>query len=304
MKRIVGLILLILVLAYLATGVYQVRPNEQAVVRRFGRVLEEPRLPGLNIGLPWGMDRVDRVAVDQQRTITVGFQEGEPVPAGTAPPGQVLLGDDNLLDLRITLQYRVDPEHVVDYVLNLDRLEGVLRRASEMAMSSVMAGQKANDVLFGQAKDLGPLLRVHMNRVLAEYRLGIAIDGVTVGVRAPVELADDFQKISRAEAQARQAVSAAQALRDTEVKTAENEATNKTKPAADADYQQRVLAARAEAKAFLALWQQYRGTSDPHQNALLTLYLNEMQAIFAKLQVRTLSPKNAEQTIIITPPER
>ena len=50
-----------------ATGLYQVLPGEAAVVRRFGRVLPERPEPGLYLGLPWGMDRVDRVAVDQLR---------------------------------------------------------------------------------------------------------------------------------------------------------------------------------------------------------------------------------------------
>ena len=57
--------LVVLALAYAATGLYQVLPGEAAVVRRFGRVLPERPEPGLHLGLPWGMDRVDRVAVDQ-----------------------------------------------------------------------------------------------------------------------------------------------------------------------------------------------------------------------------------------------
>ena len=53
----------------LTAGVVQVRPGERAVVRRFGRVLEHKPEPGLWVGLPWGMDRVDRVAVDRVQSV-------------------------------------------------------------------------------------------------------------------------------------------------------------------------------------------------------------------------------------------
>src|SRR5262249_6232486 len=66
---------LLLLLAYLATGLTEVRPGERAVIRRFGRVLEETPGPGLWIGLPWGMDRVDRVSVDSVRRVVVGYRE-------------------------------------------------------------------------------------------------------------------------------------------------------------------------------------------------------------------------------------
>ena len=52
------------IVLYLLTGVVEVRRGERAVVRRFGRVLAEQPEPGLWVGLPWGMDRVDRVEVD------------------------------------------------------------------------------------------------------------------------------------------------------------------------------------------------------------------------------------------------
>src|SRR5262245_20750217 len=42
-RRRLALLLLIALLAYLATGIYQVSPGELAVVRRFGQALPEPR---------------------------------------------------------------------------------------------------------------------------------------------------------------------------------------------------------------------------------------------------------------------
>src|SRR5207249_2127753 len=69
-------VLIAVLCAYLLTGVAQVRPGERAVVRRFGRVVIPHPAPGLWVGLPWGMDRVDRVPVNFVRRLTVGYEPG------------------------------------------------------------------------------------------------------------------------------------------------------------------------------------------------------------------------------------
>src|SRR5262245_62159002 len=92
----------LLVLLSLLTGVTQVQPGEVAVVRRFGRVLEERPRPGLYIGLPWGIDRVDRVAVDRVRRVTVGYA-GESEILDSVPAGQMLTGDHNLVNIQAVI---------------------------------------------------------------------------------------------------------------------------------------------------------------------------------------------------------
>src|SRR6516164_2446412 len=113
--RYLRLALLLLLVGYLLTGLRPVRPGERAVVRRFGRVLEEKPGPGLWIGLPWGMDCVDRVAVDLLRPVDVGYVPNADDGQST-PPGQMLTGDHNLVNLRVVIQYRVRPDGVEDFV--------------------------------------------------------------------------------------------------------------------------------------------------------------------------------------------
>src|SRR4051812_43773049 len=127
MRYLVGLAAL-LALGYALTGVAQVRPGERAVVRRFGRVLEHKPEPGLWVGLPWGMDRVDRVPVDRLQSVTVGYQEEAGDQA--VPAGQLLTGDHNLVTAQATLYYKVRPEEVEDYVAQADRVDGLIARAA------------------------------------------------------------------------------------------------------------------------------------------------------------------------------
>src|ERR1700676_3497971 len=96
------------VLLSLLTGLTPVQPGERAVVRRFGRVLDFQPEPGLYVGLPWGLDRVDRVADERLRSVPVGFQKrDDDDPSGATPEGQLLTGDHNLVNVQATVNYSV-----------------------------------------------------------------------------------------------------------------------------------------------------------------------------------------------------
>src|SRR5262249_34341457 len=125
--------------AYGLTGLTQVRPGERAVVRRFGRVLEEKPRPGLWVGLPWGLDRLDRVPVDLVRRVTIGYPPDTDEDGLTTPPGQLLTGDQNLVNVQVLIDYAVQEEQVEDYVVQQDRVEGVLARAAEAVVAEWVA---------------------------------------------------------------------------------------------------------------------------------------------------------------------
>ena len=112
MTRRTGLIssLSLLAAGYLCSGLTVVQPDEIGVVRRLGRLLAEPWEPGLHWGLPWGFDRVDRLKVNQTRTIAVGASGPRDAPLSRAPDpaaDEFMTGDLNLVTAEALVQYRV-----------------------------------------------------------------------------------------------------------------------------------------------------------------------------------------------------
>ena len=91
MRRLLLALLALGLVAYGLTGVVEVQPGERAVVRRFGRVLDDKPGPGLWVGLPWGIDRVDRVRVRTVRQLDVGYRPdaADSVDPDTTAPGAV-----------------------------------------------------------------------------------------------------------------------------------------------------------------------------------------------------------------------
>jgi membrane protease subunit HflK len=302
MRRWLWLMLLIVGFSYLATGIYQVKPGELAVVRRFGRVLEQPRLPGLNVGLPWGLDRVDRIAVDSQRQLEVGFQPDLPLPEDRVPAGQLLTGDNNLIDVRISVYYRVDRETqgaVADYVLNAERVSEVLPRAAEAALSRALASERVDAVLLGQAAGLESRIQQLLSAEIRQYRLGIVIESVNLTyVQPPAELAEAFRQVNRARTQKEIAEREALGASQIEISSAQQQA-RRIVSEAQAASRDRVRKAEAEAAAFLALLERYHPHDPSAEGLLLNLYLKELQSIFSRVQVRTISDSDTDHTVVL-----
>src|SRR5205809_2637435 len=79
-RRWIAPLVLVAVAIYLGSGVFTVAADEQAVVRRFGRVTA--RLgPGIHYRLPWPADRVDGL----KTTTAMKTGGGAAPPAGEAP---------------------------------------------------------------------------------------------------------------------------------------------------------------------------------------------------------------------------
>jgi membrane protease subunit HflK len=282
--RKVGLLLVLLVLAgYALTGVVQVRPGERAVVRRFGRVLDDKPEPGLHVGLPWGMDRVDRVVVDQMRSVSVGYQE-EDAGDKAVPPGQLLTGDNNLVNVQVVLYYKVRPDEVAPFVLQQDRVDALLTRAVEAAMGEWVAGRTVDDVLLHGKRALRDDLLERVGPRLEEYNLGVEVRDARVALIAPPdEVKDAFDGVARAQTQMatqrNEAEQKAEALR--RKARAERYRLEQTTAAY---VHARTLLARREAERFEGRLRQYRRGREANPLYLRQIWDEERGRLLARLK--------------------
>lgn len=275
MKRLLPLLLIALV-AYLATGVAQVGPDERAVIRRFGKVVARPG-PGLWVGLPWGIDRVDRVQVKTWQ-LGVGALPDEIGEAPTAAQVQLLTGDQNLVDLRLVVEYTPDDRNgeLEQYVAHRDRLDGVLSREAEALAAEWVAGRPVDEVLLTGRAALPRWLTPRLADRIAPDRLGVIVQRVSVELlAAPREVFDAFQAVNQAqngiqtrENQARQ--EAAARVRDAEATKFRFETQ------AEAYRREKLSLAKADADAFVKRLDQYRRLRATNPDILAAIWWEEM----------------------------
>jgi membrane protease subunit HflK len=251
MRRLTAAVLTLGALAYLASGVTVVQQDEIGVVRRFGAVLHEPWGPGLHWGLPWGLDRIDRIKPGQTRTLTVGARDPQSAPLASAPNPETddfLTGDLNLVTAQAIVQYRVlDP---VAFLFAARSVDATLAAVAESALTRALAGRSIDDVLTtGRAEVADRMLRAVQERADLQG-LGISIRTVRLGrVAPPVPVAPAFADAARARSDRRQVVTRAEEYRD----RAQADARGRAREIADraaGQFDRLVQGARGEADRF------------------------------------------------------
>ncbi len=283
------LVLGFLLAAWLLTGVKEIGPGERAVIRRFGRVLDVQPRAGLWIGLPWGIDRVDRIPIEHVRRVAVGYRPGDTADED-APPGQLLTGDRNLVNVRIILNYTVDPEAVIAFVEQAEQVEELIGREAEAALAEWVAGRSVDEVLLRGKTALPKELPRRLQARLDEAGLGVRLRGVDVAYLAPPDdVKPDFDRVAQAEAEGRTMVQKAE--QDAQQSKSENAAKIRKLELESAAYAQtRPEQARAEASAFEARLSAYRENPLVREAGRWTHFLNQVRRLAKNGQLQPLDP--------------
>jgi membrane protease subunit HflK len=283
MRTLIGLGVVAL-LASLLTGLTQVRPGEIAVVRRFGRVLDYKPGPGLYIGLPWGMEQVDRVEVDRVRRVSAGYSGREAPESDATPLGQLLTGRHNLVNVGIVIDYKVDPNHVVDFVVQGDRVEPLIERAAETALAEWVAGREVDLVLLRGKQELPRWLVEQTQERIQRYRLGVEItDAGVTHLSPPAEVKSAFDDVTRAETATGQRKNKALQKKGERWQEALGERF-RTERQTDAYVQGQRVLAEAEAANFVRRLEQYRRLGKGNPSYLNALWWDEMSRLYARLR--------------------
>ncbi len=254
MKRF-GILILALLIAYLLTGLHFVQPDEQLVVRRFGRLLDAPLEPGAHFGLPWGLDRVDRFKPREVKRVTVGPLNlgGEAVGADRS---QFLTGDRNLVIVRATVQYTID--NPADYLFRATGADRLVASAGEAALSLALAGVGVDQAMTLGKRQLGISVRSRLQELVDDYRLGVAIRSVDVGgVEPPPEVAEAFDNVISALREREREVNLARGYADRTLAEARADA-QRSLDQSRAYSDRQVLQAQGDAERFLNLLAEYQ----------------------------------------------
>lgn len=269
-----------------ASCITLVQPGERAVVRRFGRVLPEKPGSGLHIGLPWGMDRIDRVKVGQVRTVTVGWAEKEAdEDSGSFPPGQMLTGDHNLVNVQAKVTYRVIEEEVDKFVLYGERrTEALIARAAESALSSWLAGRQVDEVLLQGKTILRDYLVERVQDWINDYEIGIRIEQASVPIlNPPSQVSKDFDAVGQAHTRIQTQKYEAEQRADNRRRKTQAEVYQIERQAATYVREQQ-LAAEAEVKNFYEQLGQYRAMSRKDAGYLNARWLDEVTKLFTQMR--------------------
>ena len=312
---------------YAASGLYIVKGNEKAVVRRLGWVVLSPvtgetelRGSGLHYDLPWPFARIDRVNFNEIRSLTIGEGDSGELQDGgflqsIAPTyvSQFITGDKNILNLQINVHYRISELRCRDYLFASESPERRLKLLVEATATDLVSRSGVDFVHPLGLGELREMLTAQCRQLADAQRLGIEVEEVAINsVYPPVLVKADFLDVQNARADREKYINAARAYAVSRVESARAEA-RKTLDEAQIYREQTVEAARGSAESFNRLVAQLKAEesagihdyAEGRQMAMQRLYVEAMRDILRKAAGKVVldSGKEVDLTIFRDPRE-
>ena len=269
--NLLGLLLGLLVLVWLASGFYIVDTGQRGVVLRFGKYLETTD-PGPRWHLPWPIEAREIVNVDQVRTVEVGYRTT--VKNKALKESLMLTDDENIIDLQFAVQYILkDPKEFL--FVNREPEDAVLQVA-ETAMREIVGKNKMDFVLYEGRAEIAVRAKKEMQEILDRYKTGISISQVTLqNIQPPEEVQSAFDDAVKAGQDRERLKNEAQAYANNVIPSAQGVAARLTQEAEG--YRQAVTAnAQGEASRFSQIFTEY---SKAPQVTRQRMYLDTMQTV-------------------------
>jgi membrane protease subunit HflK len=280
---------------WLLTGVFLVNTQQQAVLTRFGAVVDPRVLPGIHIALPWPIDRVTKLKVQQLQRLVVGGDAADTVVGRSQPlRSQFLTGDQNIISLRVVVQYSVSSPR--DYLFQTGNVSQVVAAAVETALAGKVALQTVDAILTSGKAAIQNDVLTAAQALLDRYRAGVLLSTINIeSVTPPPEAADAFRDVASARADSSRIVNEAQGYANDVIPRARGEAQQLLE-AAQGYRQRKMDEAQGDAARFTQVAAEYAKASNVNGERL---YLETMEAILPKIKKLIIDNKgNLDLSII------
>jgi membrane protease subunit HflK len=183
------------------TSVHRVGPQERGVVTVFGRYWSTLN-PGIGFSWPAPIGGVEKVDVENIRETNI--------PGTGDAENLILTGDQNVIDLAYSVRWNISDPAL--YLYQMAEPDRTIREAAESTMRAVVAGMTLDEAIGAGRGEIETRVEQTMQRLLNDYRAGIAIQGIAVNQSAPPDAVNDaFLQVSAAQQQAQSDINQARA---------------------------------------------------------------------------------------------
>jgi membrane protease subunit HflK len=264
LDRIIMAALGILLVIYLASGIFVVEANEKAVVFYFGKAGEIIN-PGIGYHWPWPIEWVKKVNVKEVQRIEVGFW-----PQGDF--GEELLpycitGDRNIIHDRYIIQYRI--AEPANFLASGARVREILIELAQATILETVASKPVDLILTTGKSEMERSVQENLVRKLEGLNLKIQIVGVERQSGEPPSLVKEaFQRVINAQEEMRTRIHEAENYRNQGIPKAKAEANQMLQEAAAGKFE-RISSAKGGSERFLKLYKEYKQAPGVTRNRLL-----------------------------------
>jgi len=261
--KAIGLILLGLFVIWLLFGFYTVQPAYNGVELRFGKAKEVIANQGLNWHIPYPIESVVKVNVEEIRAI----------------PHQALMltQDENIVEIALVVQYQIDDAK--HYLFNVKDPDNTLRQATESALREVVGMSKMDEVLTSGRDQVAEDTKKLTQEILNRYATGLIVRSVNMqNAQPPEQVQAAFADAIKAREDEERLKNKAEAYRN-EVTQKAGGIADRIVQEAEAYRSQMVEKANGETRRFLSVFKEYQAAPDVTRKRL---YLETMESVLSQ----------------------
>lgn len=236
---------------WVMNAVYTVEADEQGVVLRLGEYSRTTQ-PGLHFIL-WPVETVELPKVQAVNQLEFGVATG-------SEEGLILAGDQNIVDIRFTVLWRIKDAR--EFLFNTREPEQLVKVVAESAMREVIGRTNADQVRTQGRLEAQNAVTALIQTTMDSFAAGILITGVQLEkADPPTAVIDAFEEVQRAEQNQNKFIREAEQYRNKLLGEARGDAAKTIEDAKG--YKARVVAeADGEAQRFVSVYDEYVKAKD------------------------------------------
>jgi modulator of FtsH protease HflK len=291
--------LIAVVVLWLATGVYTVRPDEVGLNMIFGRYVGKTD-QGVQYNLPYPIGSVIKPRVTTVNTTEVGFRSGDGSArrAGlrdVAEESLMLTGDENIVDVDFAVQWQINPARAEDFVFNIQSPEASIKAVAESAMREVIGRRNIQAVLTTDRGAVEAEVKQLMQDVLNQYRSGVELRIVQLlKVDPPSQVIDAFRDVQAARQDQDRVKNEAETYASRIVPEARGQALRVIQDAEG--YRERTIAeAQGAASRFTQVYEEYRKAPEVTR---ARMFLETMERVYSGMDKVIIDQKTGGSGVV------
>ncbi len=291
----IGLIVAVVALVWLGSGFFIVQEGHQAVVTSFGKYTHTADA-GFQWRFPYPFQAHETVPVTQLRSVEVG--RATVGQATGLRDSSMLTQDENIVDIRFTVQYRLNDARA--YLFENRNPDEAVVQASESAVREIVGRSKVDSVLYEQRDAIAADLVKSVQQQLDRLHAGIIISNVNVqNVQVPDSVQASFNDAVKASADRDRFKNEGLAHASDIIPKARGTAARLAEEAEG--YRARVVAqAEGDAQRFRSVLTEYQKAPTVTRDRL---YLETMQQVYSNV-TKVLIDSRANGNLLYLPLER
>ncbi|WP_193771068.1 FtsH protease activity modulator HflK [Candidatus Magnetaquicoccus inordinatus] len=280
----------LIVLLWMATGIYLVAPDEKGVVMRFGRYIETTD-SGPHYHLPYPIETVYTPKVTQVQRIEIGYRTRGRTTVSVAEEALMLTGDENIIDINLSVQYRMEEAGAANFLFNVKNPSSdpnmLVRNASEASIRQVIGRNSIDTALTAGKEKIQADTKQTLQNILDSYRSGLRVIAVQLQqVAPPEEVIHAFKDVASAREDRERAINEAEGYANDILPKAKGEAAKQIQEA-EAYKTAKQTKAEGDVHRFLSLLNEYTKAKDITRTRL---YLETMEKILPDINKMVLQP--------------